>query len=606
MDVVYAVQQYVTRMTESVTGMKSLLLDKETTVIVSMVFSRSKVLEKEVFLFQRLDAERRGQMLHLKALVFLRPTRENIELLAKELHDPKFGEYHLFFSNVLTNDAVRTLAQADEFELVKQIHEFYADFYSLTPCTFSLQLPANSALTTPLADRTRDGLFALLLALKKKPAIRYQLSSHDAGHIAALLSQHIDQHQETLDFGPSSRQDDVPPLLLILDRTDDPLTPLLNQWTYQAMVHELLGIRNNLVEIPPDIVQMPKGGADAQSIVLSPVSDDFYSEIMYSDFGSLHDSVLKKLEEFKKANPAMTQGANVTFKTIGEMQKFVEKYPQMNKMKDNVSKHVNLLQCLSKVVDRKDLMQVSELEQQLACVQDHKAHLKQVLAMIGGTGEYYKVSDKDKMRLALLYVLRYQKEASKGTIDQIKAILPNTPIPGSFSPHIGLPEESMPAANKMPEVLLSVCGASQRTPQGDLFNRGVSAVVTQGLKGFSKGQDNAYMLHEPLLGRILRQVDKGKLPEENYPYKMCSSQRAVVDTMRALKRGPNEVIVFFVGGGTFAEARAVHKFNEQNKHMRVIMGATSFLTTSTFLESVAARAHSAGRKKTAPPEENFE
>jgi hypothetical protein len=42
------------------------LVPQETTVIVSMVFSRSKVLEKEVFLFQRLDAERRGQMLHLK------------------------------------------------------------------------------------------------------------------------------------------------------------------------------------------------------------------------------------------------------------------------------------------------------------------------------------------------------------------------------------------------------------------------------------------------------------------------------------------------------------------------------------------------------------
>jgi hypothetical protein len=79
---------------------------------------------------------------------------------------------------------------------------------------------------------------------------------------------------------------------------------------------------------------------------------------MYSDFGSLHDSVLNKLEEFKKSNPAVTQGANITFKTIGEMQKFVEQYPQMNKMKDNVSKHVNLLQCLSKIVDKKKLMQV--------------------------------------------------------------------------------------------------------------------------------------------------------------------------------------------------------------------------------------------------------
>jgi hypothetical protein len=33
--------------------------------------------------------------------------------------------------------------------------------------------------------------------------------------------------------------------VLIVDRRDDPVTPLLAQWTYQAMVHELLGISNN-------------------------------------------------------------------------------------------------------------------------------------------------------------------------------------------------------------------------------------------------------------------------------------------------------------------------------------------------------------------------
>ena len=141
--------------------------------MVSMVISRSQVLEKEVFLFQRIDAQGRGQMLHLKAIVFLRPTRDNIELLAKELMAPMFGEYHLFFSNVLSNDAVRTLAQADTYELVQQVREMFADFYALSPSSVSLSLPATMGFTTPLADRARDGLFALLLALKKKPVIRY-------------------------------------------------------------------------------------------------------------------------------------------------------------------------------------------------------------------------------------------------------------------------------------------------------------------------------------------------------------------------------------------------------------------------------------------------
>ena len=51
------------------------------------------------------------------------------------------------------------------------------------------------------------------------------------------------------------RMTQVPPLLLILDRRNDPVTPLLSQWTYQAMVHELLGIQNGRVDLTmvPDI-----------------------------------------------------------------------------------------------------------------------------------------------------------------------------------------------------------------------------------------------------------------------------------------------------------------------------------------------------------------
>ena len=41
-------------------------------------------------------------------------------------------------------------------------------------------------------------------------------------------------------------------LLLIMDRCEDPITPLLNQWTYQAMLHELVGIENNQIHLHGD------------------------------------------------------------------------------------------------------------------------------------------------------------------------------------------------------------------------------------------------------------------------------------------------------------------------------------------------------------------
>jgi vacuolar protein sorting-associated protein 45 len=34
-------------------------------------------------------------MAHLKALCFLRPTLENLNLLKKELRKPKYGEYYI-------------------------------------------------------------------------------------------------------------------------------------------------------------------------------------------------------------------------------------------------------------------------------------------------------------------------------------------------------------------------------------------------------------------------------------------------------------------------------------------------------------------------------
>lgn len=86
---------------------------------------------------------------------------------------------------------------------------------------------------------------ALLLALKKKPLIRYQKNSLLVKKLATEIRYHMTQEDQLFDF----RKVDTPPILLIIDRRDDPVTPLLTQWTYQAMVHELLGIKNGRVDL---------------------------------------------------------------------------------------------------------------------------------------------------------------------------------------------------------------------------------------------------------------------------------------------------------------------------------------------------------------------
>jgi hypothetical protein len=60
-----------------------------------MVYAQSEILQKEVYLFERIDSSGRETMKHLKCITFLRPTKENVELLSQELRMPKYGLYYI-------------------------------------------------------------------------------------------------------------------------------------------------------------------------------------------------------------------------------------------------------------------------------------------------------------------------------------------------------------------------------------------------------------------------------------------------------------------------------------------------------------------------------
>jgi vacuolar protein sorting-associated protein 45 len=173
MDVVKAVQDYVTKMVQP-SGMKALLLDEDTMSILSMVFSQSEILQKDVFLFERITSPREA-MHHLTAICFLRPTQTSIDSLASELRHPKYGQYYVYFSNVLKPTMLEKLAEADEHELVKEVQEFFPDFLAVNRWLFNFNLfkvldPSYS--WDPLTlDRVRHGLGALCLALRKWPVI---------------------------------------------------------------------------------------------------------------------------------------------------------------------------------------------------------------------------------------------------------------------------------------------------------------------------------------------------------------------------------------------------------------------------------------------------
>lgn len=554
MVLVSAVRDYVNRMLQDISGMKVLVLDAQTVSVVSVVYSQSELLKKEVFLVEMVDSvsKSRESMSHLKAVCFLRPTSENVQHLRRQLASPRFGEYHLFFSNILKDTQIHVLADSDELEIVQQVQEFYADFVAIDPFHFTLNIPTNHMYMLPavvdpprlqqFCDQVVDGVTAVFLAMKRRPVIRYQRTSDIAKRIAQEASKLMYQQESGLfDF----RRTEVAPLLLIIDRRDDPVTPLLNQWTYQAMVHELLGIEDNKV----DLRSMEKLPTDQQEVVLSSEQDAFFKANMYENFGDIGMNIKRMVDEFQQLAKS-----NQSIQTIEDMAKFVDNYPEYRKMHGNVSKHVTLVTEMSKIVEERKLMVVSETEQELACNGGQVAAFEAVTNLLINES----VSNIDRLRLVMLYALRYEKESPVQLMQLFNKLAARS---AKYKPGLV-------------QFLLKQAGVDKRT--GDLFgNRDFLNIARNMARGL-KGVENVYTQHQPLLFQTMESIIKGRLRDVDYPFVGNHFQQG----------RPQEVVIFIVGGTTYEESRSVALQNASNVGVRFILGGSVILNSRRFLKDL--------------------
>ncbi|XP_062159315.1 vacuolar protein sorting-associated protein 45 homolog isoform X2 [Alnus glutinosa] len=491
-------------------------------------------------------------MSHLKAVFFLRPTSENIQRLRRQLASPRFGEYHLFFSNLLKDTQIHNLADSDEQEVVQQVQEFYADFVAIDPYHFTLNVPSNHLYILPavvdppslqnFCDRVVDGIAAVFLAFKRRPIIRYQRTSDIAKRIAQETAKLMYQQESGLfDF----RRTEVSPLLLVIDRRDDPLTPLLNQWTYQAMVHELIGIQDNKV----DLRSTGKFPTDQQEVVLSSEQDSFFKANMYENFGDIGMNIKRLVDEFQQIAKS-----NQNIQTIEDMAKFVDNYPEYKKMQGNVSKHVTLVTEMSKIVEERKLMLVSQTEQELACNGGQVAAFEAVTNLLNNES----ISDIDRLRLVMLYALRYEKESPVQLMQLFNKLASRS---AKYKPGLV-------------QFLLKQAGVDKRT--GDLYgNRDFLNIARNMARGL-KGVENVYTQHQPLLFQTMESIIKGRMRDVDYPYVGNHFQQG----------RPQEVVIFIVGGTTYEESRSVALQNASNSGIRFVLGGSVVLNSKRFLKDL--------------------
>lgn len=568
---------------------KVLLVDQHTMPIISMSFTQSQLLQQDVVLIEMIDnLYNLSTMKHLNCVVYVKPTRELISKVCEELRNPHYNHYQLFFNNSITKNDIEKIAEADEQELVNQVMELYQDYSIANDNLYTLSVPeAAQGPRHSVTIQEATSLVSLVLSLKKCPLIKYETSSLDSKRLASELLYYINSNLNNNLFDDLNKTSDVPPVLLILDRKNDPITPLVLPWTYQSMIHELIGIDRNVVDLKDA----------SEQLTLSETQDKFFQETMYSNYGDLTDRFQKYVDEYKKQTK-QSSIENLKTQDLSEFKKILTKFPEFKKLSNNILKHLNIISEIDKQISGQNLWAVGELQQTIACgLENHQNIKTRLIDLIAD----HTVSTQNKVKLLLLYVAKFPNQQS-----DLGAMLAKLNDPVTTSPPPTITQTSL--IKQFSRYFGSIKKMSSLESNnnngniGQIFNK--NRIKIQQLfnpnndddKHSMPKTDNIFMQYIPKLNDVLAQITN-PTPQNKQNQQQNQQDKVELATMTpdvvskqygdASGQAAQEVIIYFKGGATYEEARLVHELSKVNSRVKYIIGGDGILNSSQWLEKMS-------------------
>ena len=115
----------------------------------------------------------------------------------------------------------------------------------------------------------------------------------------------------------------------MIERGDDLIATLMNQWTFQAMIHEVLqnpkdhdgGLRNNRVKFEPTARELvgPRGKAD--SMTFNVHTSKFYQEHQFTFWADVLQSLEGKVQKWKQTSSEMRQAVETRERSMSDVRR---------------------------------------------------------------------------------------------------------------------------------------------------------------------------------------------------------------------------------------------------------------------------------------------
>ncbi|KZF26012.1 Sec1-like protein [Xylona heveae TC161] len=419
--------------------------------------------------------------------------------------------------------------------------------------------------------------------------------------------------------------------LIVIDREVDFATPLLTQLTYEGLLDELYSVQDNQAEVDTSIVgaanpSQPNQGSSRSAATQKGMkrkiqldsSDKLYSQLRDSNFaivGSLLNRVARRLEsDYESRHVA---------RTTSELREFVNKLPGFQAEQQSLKIHTGLAEDIMKYTRSDVFSRLLEVQQNIAAGADpstqHEsieeliardvplAHILRLLCLESCICGGVRPKDLENFKRQILHGYGFQHILTLDTLEKLQLLqsrssanallIPTTASAGSAgsktnynslrkSLRLIVDEVNEQDPNDISYVYSGYAPLSVRLVQCLLqkqyllsLTKGGSTASSTTAQGASQGWRGFEDALKSIRGATVDEIQRGE-------------EKAV--RARQILNGQNErktVVVFFLGGISFAEIAALRYIAKQEEARRqIIICTTSIISGNRMMDAATERA----------------
>lgn len=613
---------------------KILVYDKPCRSIISPLLSVPQLRSRGVTLHLLISSStEREPIPDVPAVYFVEPTRANLQIIAQDCAKRLYSKVHINFvtkmDRSLMEEFGKLIVQNNCLDMIASLHDQYLDFICLEKNLFSLSnqmdsyaLMNKSGVTDNVMEKYLDdiayGLLSVVGTSGSVPVVRCPKGGAPE-MVARKLTKLISEHPST---GTNKSQHNRP-LLVILDRNMDLITPIQHSSTYQALIDDLLTHNANRVEFTTKAEGSSR--TSQKKFDLDADDDPFYSRHKFNPFPEAIESNGAELQDVTSRENAIRSktgdggadgnidSSNDNGNSASDLANAVDSLPKLLEQKKQLEMHTSILQAVMNEVAARDVPQFFELESALASGQyknDASKAKNEVLAL---AADPTKGNVEDKLRLVIVFCLATTAPGSDIT-DVATAMAEALESKGSTAnanagtnrgvlskeDRVKLEKglkaieylKNLRSMQMIPSVSHAEDIGSNTSGNSDLLSGFMARATNQATGLLAKATEKvSTMLGKVVKNHSTRVVEnlcemKPNSEDDEYLY-LDPKVKGDVDVklLRNMSRAPcREVITFVIGGGCYAEYQNLQMIADERR--TVTYGSTELVSPCEFLNQL--------------------